>query len=235
MIKPSIATLAAVSVIALGTAVWLGAHDSHHRRPKPIVPYPKATPPPPPSPDFTPAAEPAPTAEEIEREAREHVDVLMGNVERALAARDPQRREVVFTFLVPELVQVAPQRLVELVQREEPGEARDTLRGELARQWISRDRDAAVGWMKSLGDQERRAAAMEAVRVLADIAPDQAISVADELGVGRDDGFLERLVQGWSEDNLPEVDRWLATQPEGSRKAQLRARAEIVRERKKAG
>ena len=66
-------------------------------------------------------------------------------IERALVARDPQQRETAFNFLLPELLQAEPQRVVDMVARQEPGEARDALRDEVARQWITRDRDAAIG------------------------------------------------------------------------------------------
>ena len=228
--KPtSIVTLVVVTLLAAGSAVWIGA-----REPTPRKPYPKATPPPPASPVFEDVKEPAPDAEEIARMAREHEDMLVLEVERALTARDPQRRETAFTFLLPELIQIAPQRLSALCEREE-GEARDLLRTELARQWITRDRDAAIRWMKSLENEaERRDSAMAAVRTLASVAPHEAIYVADQLDVGRDDGYLEHMVQIWAEENINQAERWLATQPGGPRTEQLRTRIEQVRERRKA-
>jgi hypothetical protein len=121
---------------------------------------------------FEPAKDPAPTEEEIERAARDHDDMLVREIERALAARDPQRRETVFTFLLPELLQFDPARVVEMVKRQEPGEARDALRTEVARHWIMRDVDATVGWMKSLQNEaERRDAAEAAVSTLSAFAP----------------------------------------------------------------
>ncbi len=82
-------------------------------------------------------------------------------------------------FLLPERIEVAPGRAVALVARQKPGEARDVLRMEVARQWITRDRDAAIRWIKSLDEPERGAAAYDAVRVLRPIAPAQATYVAD--------------------------------------------------------
>jgi len=232
MAKPATITLVAVTVIALfatiGSAYWLDARE-------PKKPYPKATPPPPPSQVFTPAKEPAPTAEQIEAEARDHNATLALQIERALYARDPRLRETAFTFLLPELLQVEPQRAVDMVARQEPGEARDALRDEVARQWITRDRDTAIRWIESFENEaERRASSQVAVRTLAAVAPEQAIYVADKLGVGRDDGYLEHMVQLWAEGNLNEAERWLAGQPDDARTAPLRARIEQVRERKKA-
>jgi hypothetical protein len=220
------AYIAAAVVIATASlmcgALYLGAAEKRQ-------PYPKPTPPPPPSPIYLPSNERAMTAAEIAAEAAFHDERLALEIERALFARDPQERETAFTFLLPELIQVKPQRVVDMVARQEPGEARDTLRNELARQWISRDRDAAVDWMKSLDEGERRASAYAAARTIAAAAPDQAIYVADQFGIGRDDGYLEHLVQIWATANIDGVNRWLATQPDGPRKEQLAARIEHVR------
>ena len=232
MSKPTTITLVAVTVIALfasiGSAYYLDARE-------PKKPYPKATPPPEPSPVFAPAKERAPTAEEIERQARDHNARLGLEIERALAARDPQQRETAFTFLLPELLQVDPGRVVEMVSRQQPGEARDVLRTEVARQWITRDREAAVGWMKSMENEaERQQSAQTAVDSLAAIAPGQAVEVADQFGIGRDNGYLEHMVQMWAEGNIDDAERWLASQPDDARTAPLRARIERVRDQKKA-
>jgi hypothetical protein len=232
MSKPTTITLVAITVVALfasiGSAYYLDARE-------PKKPYPKATPPPPPSDVYTPSKERVPTAEEIERQARDHNAMLGLEIERALAARDPRQRETAFTFLLPELLQVDPGRVVEMVARQEPGEARDALRTEVARQWITRDREAAVGWMKSLQNEaERRQSAETSVASLAAIAPGQAVEVADQFGIGRDNGYLEHMVQMWAEGNIDEAERWLASQPDDARTAPLRARIERVREQKQA-
>jgi hypothetical protein len=215
-------TVAVVAASIMGGALYLGAAEKRQ-------PYPKPTPPPPPSPIYLPSKERAMTAAEIAAEAAFHNERLALEIERALFARDPQERETVFTFLLPELIQLEPRRVVDMVARLEPGEARDTLRNELARQWISRDRDAAVAWMKSLQEGERRASAYAATRTIAAAAPEQAIYVADQFGIGRDDGTLEHLVQIWATANFDRATRWLAAQPAGPLKDQLAARVEHVR------
>jgi hypothetical protein len=157
-------------------------------------------------------------------------------IERGLVARDPRQRETALAVLLPELLQSEPARAAVMVARQQPGEARDTLRHEVARLWIRQDREAAVEWMKSLGDEaERRDCARVAVASLAAVAPGQAIYVADQFGVGRDDGYLEHLVQTWAEADLDAALRWLETQPDDARTAPLRARIELVRERNQAG
>jgi hypothetical protein len=223
-------TIVAVTVAALfaavGSAYYLDASE-------PRKPYPKATPPPDPSPVFADSKEPVPDEAEIESWARDHNAQLERQIERALLAGDPQQREAVFTFLLPELLQLEPQRVVAMATRLEPGEPRDTLRTEVAQQWISRDRDAAIAWMKSIEDPATRAhLAQAAVDSLAAIAPEQAIYVAQQLDVGTDNGYLEQLVQVWAEASLPEAESWLATQPDDARTAPLRARIERVRDQK---
>jgi hypothetical protein len=225
-------TIVAVTAVALfaaiGTAWRLDAREARK-------PYPKAIPPPPASPHFTDLKEPAPDEKEIEAQARDHNAQLEREIERALISRNPEQREAVFTFLLPELLQLEPERAVALVARQAPGEARDVLRDEVAQQWIARDRDAAIHWMKSLEDPgERVHAAQVAVNSLAAFAPDEAIYVAQQFDVGIDDGYLERLVQLWAEASLPDAERWLATQPDDARTAPLRARIERVRDQQKS-
>lgn len=232
MSKPRTISLVAITVVALfasiGSAWWLDARE-------PRQPYPKATPPPPPSPVYTPSKERAPTAEEIERQARDHNARLGLEIERALVSSNAQQRETAFTFLLPELLQVDPERVVDMVAKQQPGEVRDALRTEVARQWITRDRDAAVRWMKSLeNESERQQSAQTAVASLAAIAPEQAIQVADQFDIGRDNGYLEHMVQMWAEGYIDDAERWLASQPDDARTAPLRARIEQVREQKKA-
>ena len=104
-------------------------------------------------------------------------------IESALMAKDAQRREAVFTFLLPELVQVDPPRVIAMVARQPPGEARDTLRTEVTRQWMARDPEAAVRWMKSLPEGDRRASAATAVESIVGHSPAEAAALADEFGI----------------------------------------------------
>ena len=167
--------------------------------------------------------------------AGDHYAHLEQAVERAHLARDPRERETAFTVLLPELLQSDPQRAIAAWQRQAPGEPRDALRDEMARQWIRLDREAALGWLKSLDEAAGRAqAAQVAVASLAAFAPDQAIYAADQLGIGRDNGYLEHLVQIWAETSLADAERWLATQPDDARTAPLRARIERVRDQRMA-
>jgi hypothetical protein len=62
------------------------------------------------------------------------------------------------------------------------------------------------------------------MRTLAATSPAQAIAVADQFGVGRDDGSLEHIVQIWAVERPDEAMRWIEAQPPGERTAQLRAR-----------
>jgi hypothetical protein len=179
--KPSsIITTICATLIACGTAYWIDA-----REPPPRTPYPKATPPPPASNVFAESPEPAPGEDEIEMTARERTGVLQASIERALAERDPQQLEAVFTFLLPELLQVDPARAVSMYQDIESGKGRDLLRSEIARQWIGRDPEAAMAWIESLDEAERHAAAKVAMEELAPIDPRLASVVAERFRMGR--------------------------------------------------
>ena len=105
---------------------------------------------------YTPSKERVPTAEEIEQAARDHNAKLGLEIERALAARDSRQRETRLPSCCPSCCRSIRGRVVEMVGRQQPGEARDALRTEVARQWITRDRDAAVEWMKSLENEAER-------------------------------------------------------------------------------
>jgi hypothetical protein len=149
----SITTLVLVTLLGVGAAFWLDAGEKPRRH------WPKPTPPPPPSPIYTPSPERAWTEEEIMRQAREHNGRLEAEIESALLSKDAQRREAAFVFILPELVQVDPLRLVALMARLGPGEPRDTLRTEVMSAWVARDPDAAMQWMMTLPENERQASA----------------------------------------------------------------------------
>jgi hypothetical protein len=109
-------------------------------------------------------------------------------IERALAADDPQQRETAFNALLPELLAVDPDAVVAMVSRQPAGDARAALLEAVTRRWISLDREAAIQWLDTLEEPERHAAALVAIRTLAAASPAQAIEVADHFGVGHDDG-----------------------------------------------
>jgi len=175
--KPtSIITLCLLTLIGVGSAVWLNAGEK-------LKPYPKPTPPPPASPIFNESPERAQTAEEIDRDLREHDDRVEREIEKALLSDDAQRLEAAFVFLLPELLQVAPDRVTAMVARQAPGRARDTLCTDVTRQWIATDAGSAIAWIKSLDGDDRRASAMTAVNWIAAHDPEAAIRLADELGI----------------------------------------------------
>ena len=176
--KPtSIVSLVATTLLGVGSAVWLNAGEERNK------PWPKPTPPPPASSLFEPSPEPAQTSEEIDRDLAEHDDRIEREIELALDSKDPKRREAAFVFLLPELLQVSPKRATAMVDRQAPGDARDTLRTELTRQWIATDAGGAIAWIKSLDDEERDASARIAVAWIAPHDPKAALRLAHELGL----------------------------------------------------
>jgi hypothetical protein len=167
----------------------------------------------------------APSVNETASTAQERNRQLATAIERALVSREPHHRETAFNFVLPELLREEPDRVIAIVARQEPGEQRDALRDEVARHWITQNPDAAIEWMNSLEQADRTASATIATRTLAAINPAHAIAVADEFGIGRDDGSLEHMVQIWATEQPDEAMRWIEGQPpDDPRTAQLRAR-----------
>jgi hypothetical protein len=178
--KPtSIATLVVITLFGVGAAFFLDAHETRLPR------WPKPTAPPPPSPIYTPSTERVQTEAEIASMADEHNHKLELEIGQALASGDAQRRETAFTFLLPELIQVDPGRVMEMWARHDSGKMRDVFRDEIAQQWIARDAAAATRWMKSLDEGDRRASSAAAVASIAFHDPEAARAIADELD-GRD-------------------------------------------------
>jgi len=172
-----------------------------------------------------PDADATPVVSQVaSHDSRQSSELRLLEIERALVSNDPLQREAAFNVALPELLHSQPAWVVELVARQQ-GETRDALRDEVVRLWIRKDRDAALMWMGTFGDEaERKAAATIAMRTLAAIEPAQAIAVADQFGIGRDDGSLEHIVQIWAAENFIECAKWLETQPDNAWTSQLRAR-----------
>jgi hypothetical protein len=173
----SFANLALVTLLGLGATFCTDASEKTRRH------YPKPTPPPPPSPIYTESKEHVQSEEEISQMAANHNARLADELESALLSKDPARREAAFVFILPELVQVDAQRVVEMVARQPMGEPRDTLRTELTRAWVARDPAAAMKWMKALPHQERRASGAAAVDFIFPQNPTGAAALANELGI----------------------------------------------------
>jgi hypothetical protein len=195
-----------VTVLALGAAYLLNAREPKRYWPKP-------TPPPPASNVYHDVKEAMPSEADIADEARKHPARLEEAIEDAITSADAEWREAAFVFLLPELLQVEPQRVVDLLARQKPGPARDLLRTEMAQYWIGSDAVAAVAWMKSLDEQDQRASALTAMTTIAPVSPLQAVGIALEFNVGLNDGVLARLVQNWAAEDPAAVTRWLEAQP----------------------
>lgn len=188
MRRTPILTIVFATLLAAGAASWLDA--SERRR------WPKPTPPPPPSPIYEEVAEPMPTPEEIERAAAEHNARLQFEIEQALAGEDEDRVEAVFVFLLPELLQVEPDRVVNMFAKMKPGESRARLRDAVARQWVVMDQRALTEWIRSLDGDDRRASARQALTTLRPIDPAAATILVRELALERLDESRERLTSG---------------------------------------
>jgi hypothetical protein len=225
MTRTSQVLLVLAAVLAVGTGAAVFVDD----RTVP-APQPASSAAPAPAPDYSPAWEAAPAAAPTGGSEERNRGLALA-IEGALGSRDASRLDTAFATLLPQLIAADAGNVAAILARQQPGETRDLLRDEIARHWVRHDRDSAIAWMKSLDDQtDRKAAATTALRSIAASDPAQAVIVADELGVGRDDGSLEHIVQIWAASDRQAALRWLAEQPAGdARTAQLRARIETER------
>jgi hypothetical protein len=186
MHKNFVTSLLALTLITLSTAC---SPEEGYKRPKV---WPKPTEPPPASPVYHDVDERVPTEEDIERAAGEYYAILEAELERALMGNDLVRRETMFVHILPELLQVEPERVVGLHARLK-GEPRQTLATEIAQLWASSDAPAAARWMRTLEDDERRSAAVAAVTTLAPWEPRAALQIADEFELGQEKALRELL------------------------------------------
>ena len=176
-----------------------------------------------------------PDAAEAPGAALDRHEQLASAIDRALAARDPAQRETAFVHLLPELLQDRPSMLRELFARQAPGESRDALRDELARQWIVLDDLAASAWIEALAREDRTPATQVAMRALSARSPERALAFARRFDWGFDDGSLEHLVQIWAAEHPEAAAHWIDAQPHDAWSDRLRARIEQVRRTQVSG
>ena len=189
MKPPPLLTIAFALLISISTAHCRDASESYQR---PKV-WPKPAPPPDASPVYHDVKEHVPDEEEIEDDAATWNSRLERQFSEGLKSSDPRRREAAMVFLLPELLQVEPKRVVDLHKSLEPGATRDLLRTEVARLWAHQDLRAAMSWMKALEEKERRLAVYEAVDSLLAFDPAQAAALVREFGLERDERLRKAL------------------------------------------
>jgi hypothetical protein len=177
--RTSLLSIVSVTLVAIGTAYWIHAREGRK-------PWPKPTPPPPPSPIYHESNEYVPNEDEIAREAAEHTAHLEAQIEAAVLGNDPERHVAAYVFMLPELLQVEPQRVVSLFARLAPGHGRNRLRAEISRHWAVMDLRAAAQWLNSLDEPDRRAGAKVVIATLMPIDPLQATAFLKELGTAED-------------------------------------------------
>ena len=183
----ALTSIFAATLFTLGAAC--GSEDGY-KRPKV---WPKPTEPPPASPIYHDVDEKILTEAEVDSATGEYYNILEAELERALMGDDLVRRETVFAHILPELLQVEPDRVVGMHARLKPGEPRRILSSEIAQQWASRDPPAAARWMRTLEGDERRSAAVAAVTTLAPWEPRAALRLADEFGLEKEEGLRKLL------------------------------------------
>lgn len=177
MSRTSIFSIVSATLVAIGTAYWINARETKR-------PWPKPTPPPPPSDVYVESKEPVPTEEDIAQAAAQHAARAEAEIEQALHGTDEIRLQGALVFLLPELLQEEPKRVVELVARQQPGRQRELLRTEVTRQWVMKDLPAAAQWMRTLEGRERLDSVKVAIHLLQPIDPAQVTLLMKELSLG---------------------------------------------------
>jgi DNA-binding transcriptional regulator YbjK len=214
--------IAGVAIVAVATLVW------RQRAPEAAGEVPVVTP----APEVerrSPAPQPAMAATTRLVVAEDRAERLVQDIERSLRSFDEQERESVFSDMLPELIDRDAAAAGRLVERLERGPVRDQLREHVAQKWAEREREGVIGWVASLeSEDERRLAAADISTQLARSDPGAAIEVADQFGIGRNDGRLEQLAQMWAETNLEDALAWIRNQPRGPQRDQLLGRIAFV-------
>lgn len=187
MRNKALTTIFAATLFTLSAAC---SSEDGYKRPKV---WPKPTEPPPASPIYNDVEEKVLTEQEVDRAAGEYYTILETELEGALMGNDLVRRETAFVHILPELLQVQPDRVVGMHARLKPGEPRKTLCTEIAQLWASSDPAAATRWMQTLEGDERHSAAVTAVTTLAPWEPRAALKIADEFGLEKEAALRKLL------------------------------------------
>jgi hypothetical protein len=168
-------------------------------------------------------------APSVPASSQERSRQLQLEIERALVSVDAAQREHAYTELIPALIKLDPTAMKSVVERAPSGQVRDELLQYTAYTWSSIDLTGAIVWVKAVEDnEERRVAAGQVVSQVARSDPAHAIEVSDELGIGRNDGTVERIAALWATQNLDEALHWVEAQPPGKQRDQLLARVATI-------
>ena len=154
---------------------------------------------------------------------------LQLEIGRALASADEAERERAYTQLVSELIKTDPDAMKRLLEHYPAGLIREQLLRYTAHTWSTIDLQGAIAWAKGVNDEgERAIAATEIVSQVGQSNPGHAIEVSDVLGVGRNDGTVDRIAQLWAIRDLTAALDWTGAQPPGPQRDQILQRIVIV-------
>jgi hypothetical protein len=154
---------------------------------------------------------------------------LQLEIARALASADDEDRERAYTQLVAELIKTDPDAMKRLLEHYPAGLIREQLLRHTAHAWSAVDLQGAITWAKGVNDEGERAIAANAiVAQVGQSNPGHAIEVSDALGVGRNDGTVDRIAQIWAIRDLQAALDWTAEQPPGPQRDQILQRIVAV-------
>lgn len=157
--------------------------------------------------------------------SRSRVLQLVDEICDALEARDATWQDVVYSGLLPALVQADPRVAACLAENWDAGQVREGLLTEVGREWAVRDPDGALAWAQALGNAgERNDVLGDVCAQISQADPAQAVAVAVRLGIGQGNGVLENAAQLWAGKDFGSALDWALRQPQGDVRDRLLSR-----------
>ncbi len=167
--------------------------------------------------------------------AQDNVETASHRAQRiaqALRSGKSAEKELVFTTLLPELLQLDLLMAARLTEALEPWAWREDAIKCVVREWAASNPFAAAQWVSRLpGAPERDVALEQLCLAVAAQEPAQAVQIAERFGgMNRNSLLIEQLVSLWAASDYDTAAQWVARRPRGdlrnrvyARLAQLRA------------
>lgn len=160
-----------------------------------------------------------------------NIAAALTDLERALAASDPDRYDLVLAEKLPALIAADPAAAARYAELQTEPRLRELLVRQVAQLWAARDADDAIAWAESLPDSpERQATLIDVSLIVARGDPARAVQWREQ-SVGNQvaDGVLEGLVQQWADRDFDAAIAWTGARPRNAQRDQVLQRLVYVR------
>jgi len=150
---------------------------------------------------------------------------LVDQICDALEAPGATWQKVVYSGLLPALVQADPRVAACVAENWEPGQIREGLLCEVGREWEATGAEGALAWAQGLANAgERNDVLGEVCAEISQTDPSEAVDVASRLGIGLGNDVLEGAAQLWAEKDFDSALGWALQQPQGEQRDRLLGR-----------